>query len=234
MATTTQARTTISPELLNTANALLEWLVSNANSDWERILSQTLDNTKEAETNAARARRTLERLNRSEPVGALVGGTNIAKTEAGFEGELATEAMQLLKQTNRVQQAGRGRGRALIVLDGRPLDGDEDADMPVPSQAEPVEAATPAPLPAAEVLTDTTDTSERNGEAMIPADNLPALLLAARDTYRSLTHKLEEAQRELRRSEAARAEMAAEISELAARTVALQEQLDEQAVSTWR
>lgn len=233
MAAIAEAKTNVRPQLREMANEILAWFVAHAEADWRAVLARGLDTDKEVETNAARVHRALKGMNRSEPLGAVLGGSNtLLKDHMGLDGEVGLEAMAALKEAGRIQQAGRGRGRAIIVLSDEPLD---TADSHT-------QTTTPQPLSADEVLVSPTvidDPQQAPDEqpdevASIPADNLPALLAAARDVYRGMTREVNELRRDLRRSETSREELVTEVAELSARCTALQEQLDEQAVRTWR
>lgn len=102
------------------ANHLLNFLVEKADPDWEKVFNSVLTPT-EMELNRRNITLALQRLGKDAPVGAVVGGTGLAKAEAGLAGEDSQRAVRLLKQTLRLLQAGKGRGRALLVLDNTAL-----------------------------------------------------------------------------------------------------------------
>ena len=223
--TTTKTRTKrVSAEVVETADRILAWLKDRAEPNWEQVLHNAELPGKEAQTNIDRANAL------GEPMGAVPFGTGFVKEQAGVDGEVGQEAIQHLKALNRIMQVGRGRGRALIIINAEPLNGDAEQVEPVVDLQ--VDADAPAPMPADEVLAEN---GQGNDEpAMVPADNLPALLAAVREISRANARRVDEVERELRRVNASKDELQAEITELTESNRALQERLDEQTLGTWR
>lgn len=110
----------LSPEQVRNANRLLEFLVSQANPDWQKVLTQGLTPTEmtQAEANVDAA---LNALDIEAPVGAVVGGTGTAKDGAALPGEDGQIAVQVLKDQHRLVQCGRGRGKFLMVITEAPI-----------------------------------------------------------------------------------------------------------------
>lgn len=103
------------------ANRLLSYLDAHVEHNWQALMREHLD---ESEYGAVAAHidaalRTYDE--RTLPVGAYIGGTGKAKEGAGIDGEDAQIAVQVLKDAHRLVQAGRGRGKLLILIDNEPL-----------------------------------------------------------------------------------------------------------------
>ena len=117
---------TTNKSTIEQANTLLEFLVGAANRAWQAVMTETLSD-EEFKWGSATLEKALNANSLEEPFGAFAGGTGAAKDQAGLDGESAQEAIRLLKDTGRLVQLGKGRGKCLIVLRPEPL---EAADAP--------------------------------------------------------------------------------------------------------
>jgi len=102
------------------ANEMLAFLISQIDSDWEKVMLSTLSDT-ELETNRKMLQQKLDSRKISHPLGAIEGGTGIVKGIADISNSQKQQAIQVLKESNRLQQCGRGRGKCLILIDDAPL-----------------------------------------------------------------------------------------------------------------
>ncbi|HJS83782.1 MAG TPA: hypothetical protein VJ742_13215 [Nitrososphaera sp.] len=113
----------ITAESLAQANDLLEFLVKKADKldkPWLDTLKGVLTD-KELQVSHKAISERVEELGIDAPYGVVVGGTGLAKDEAGLAGEDGQRAIRLLKASNRLLQSGRGRGKALVILLETPI-----------------------------------------------------------------------------------------------------------------
>lgn len=193
------------PEVINSANKLLELLLSKREVDVVGVMKAELSES-EFEHNVKTLRRKLQDMGANDAVGAVRSGTGIAKDEAGLPGELGQRAIQALKKSNRIQQCGRGRGKCLVILSSLPLEG------------EPAAEATP---------------TQEQAEAVEP-DNVPVLLRHVRDTYRSMERQLKETNRENSNLTKKIEEMQQALEEKNEKIQELEGKAQTQAMATWQ
>lgn len=105
---------------LGQANQLLDFLVARCNPSWKEVLIEALSES-ELELNIHNVTLALKQYDITTPYGAVLGGTGVAKVQAGLEGEDTQKAVKLLKHTGRLLQAGKGRGKALVILNRQHL-----------------------------------------------------------------------------------------------------------------
>lgn len=101
------------------ANKLLDYLVTYAKpvEHWGTSLKDEGFKGSEVKTAVARINHTLARRGRDKAIGIWIGGTGAAHQAAGLDNGLGRWAVQLLKENDRIVQLGKGRGRALAVID---------------------------------------------------------------------------------------------------------------------
>lgn len=221
------ANDTLTPELAEQANQMLSFLVAQSKKNWKKVMQETLSET-EMELNVSKMEALLAEHDLEAPVGAVPGGTGIAKEEAGLEGEEGQLAIQLLKGAGRLQQCGRGRGKCLIVLSDEPLEaGTQTEEKKVATKKATKKQA------VAEAPTETEEVEEVEID-MVEANNIPALLRAARDEYRRVKRDRDEAARTVRDLERQCADLNEVIAEREATIRHLEEQVEQQAVATWQ
>lgn len=156
---------------IDQANQLLAFLTDRANANYQKVLTEALDEA-ELELNLKNLDAALKRTKLDAPVGALLGGTGMAKAEAGLTGEDSQRAVRLLKQNDRLIQAGKGRGKALIVLNAKPLSKDDFVAEVAKPKAVKKEAVHAPDAPG-----------------VIGATDVPNLLRAANNEYKSLLQR---------------------------------------------
>jgi orotate phosphoribosyltransferase len=117
---------TANPVMLDTtiANLILKFFVENSRrGNWQETLKTVLADSTEAaslDTTIARIEELVSLANRSAPVGVFVGSTVAAKDELG-DGEVTTATVKALKEHGRLFQVGRGRGKAVVIIDDTPF-----------------------------------------------------------------------------------------------------------------
>lgn len=110
----------ITEESIDQANTLLGTLTSFASSDWDGTL-QAICSDSEYALNIKNIENALKELHQTGPIGLVVGSTAYAKELSGLPGEEAQRAIRILKLSNRIIQAGKGRGKGIIVVSNKPL-----------------------------------------------------------------------------------------------------------------
>lgn len=204
--------TDVTENAIEQANQLLAFLAERANKDWEKVFTEALGDT-ELELNLRNVAQALERADKTRPLGAVFGGTGVAKAEAGLGGEDSQRAVRLLKQTGRLLQAGKGRGKALLIIDATPLEAKDFAEAiakvgvaePAPTRVVPAVAEKPADF--------------------VAIDDVNGLLKAANTAYRDLAARYNELVRERKDMEARNDKLSAMVSERDARIAELEEHL---------
>lgn len=209
---------------INQANFVLGWLVGEAMKygdtlpgvTWAERLSPLL-NDKEFESARKAIRQKLPTAEGVEiPVKGIVpAGTTIANEALPLaqKGEAAA-AINLLKSTDRILQCGRGRGKALVILSNDPL---------------PLDTQVPDETTKAAVSSESDEDIE-----VIMANDIPNLLRAARDEYRNLKRRAEEAERNLSTAKNRVQELEVQIEGKDAEIEGLQRRLQQQALTTWQ
>lgn len=111
------------PEQIEISNALMEYLGTHIDPDWDPIVQQHFMGP-EYDAAIKSIHRACEAIvpAQVEPLGVYVGGTGAAKEGAELTGENAQVAVQALKDHNRLVQLGRGRGKLLILVSAVPLE----------------------------------------------------------------------------------------------------------------
>lgn len=204
--------TDVTENAIEQANQLLVFLAERANKEWEGVFKEALGEA-ELELNLRNVAQALERSGASRPVGAVFGGTGMAKAEAGLGGEDSQRAVRLLKQTGRLLQAGKGRGKALLVLDATPLEAKDFADAiakvgvaePEPNRVVPAVAERP--------------------KDFVAVDDVNGLLKAANVAFRDLAARYNELVRERSDMEARNDKLTQMVAERDARIAELEEHL---------
>lgn len=107
--------------VIDDANKILKYLSEHCNTDWYGVYRDTLS-ADELDANVANVRKALG--DSKEPHGAYHGSTSALRNVTGVGSQ---QAIQLLKQKGRIIQAGKGRGKAVCLLNDSPLLEDEDA-----------------------------------------------------------------------------------------------------------
>lgn len=113
--------------ILDNTNSVLALLSDKCKMELDllHVLETSGLNESEIETNLRNMHTALTAIGENSPWGAIVAGTGLVKEEAGLAGEDGQEAISLLKHSLRIQQCGRGRGKAIIVLRTIPVTQDE-------------------------------------------------------------------------------------------------------------
>lgn len=109
---------------ITNANAILEYLVANAETDrdrWSEKLEELFPGDSYA-TVIMGIERAMDSCGIDRPFGVFVGSTATAKEGSGIDGDDAQLALQGLKDNRRIVQLGRGRGRAIVVLNNSLLE----------------------------------------------------------------------------------------------------------------
>lgn len=206
------------------ANTLLKFLSERTYDDWENVLKNHLSE-RELEINLRNVTEALERLGFERPVGAVVGGTGLAKAEAGLEGEDSQRAVRLLKQTGRLLQAGKGRGKALLILDATPLEAKDFA-------AAVARAGVPDPAPAV-----VKPVVQERPDDFVAINDVPNLLRAANNAHRDLVGRFEELARERKAHEQEITELRTTVDARDAEIATLKEEIDRRSrlaeATTW-
>lgn len=213
----------VSPSAIEEANTLLDFLASRVNTNWETVMRETLSHDASASTGVSEFSRAMatvmaakETLGIEAPVGAIVGGTGVAKAEAGLEGEESQRAVQALKAADRLVQCGKGRGKCLVLLSVTPLHADEFA--------------------TSNVRANTVDTASNDAQAPMPAATrlseieVDTILRSVRDNFRRLNAEHTECGPRLRQLERQIASLQGELDAANAR---IQEVMSERAVTSW-
>lgn len=108
------------------ANELLEWLLANSHKEnWSGRIEDVFPGS-EYETVIASVERVLSELGFERPVSVYIGSTASLKKDVSFsdtqvDSDQVQLAIQSLKDNYRILQLGRGRGRAIVVLDSEKL-----------------------------------------------------------------------------------------------------------------
>lgn len=110
----------VTPQAIEQANKLIAFLAERIDPDWVKILQGNLTPS-ELDLNLGAIAATLTRLKIEKPMGAIASGTGLIKADAGLEGEDAQRAIRLLKSTFHLIQAGKGRGKVLVLVHDKPL-----------------------------------------------------------------------------------------------------------------
>jgi len=224
-------QTPLTPEAVEHANVMLSFLSDQADPDWNKVMTETLTDS-EVESNTRTMRSKFDEFNieDSDPVGAVLGGTGVAKENSGLSGEDGQVAIQILKQTGRIQQCGRGRGKCLIVLSSAPVE-PQSTSSPEPSapvaavaQEEPAQAVQQDPSPPEEV---------DESEGMIDASDVSTLARAIRDAHRSLQREFNETKRTVRKLEKDKKDLLTELEEEREKVRNMEAQLEHQQVASW-
>lgn len=195
------------------ANTLLAFLTDRSTPDWKSVFTQVLGE-QELELNVRNVTLALEKAQKDAPVGALLGGTGLAKAEAGLEGEDSQRAVRLLKQTGRLIQAGKGRGKALCILSSEPLKAEDFA-----AAIAKAGVAEPAPTPVKPIVAERPDN-------YVAIDDVPELLRAVANNFKTLSEQLDETQKDLRVTGKKLEESDQVIKELQAENQKLEEKLE--------
>lgn len=173
-------------EIVENANTVLRYLNNHVSDNVNSILEDVLDDARQVESNIERMATKLQHLGRREAVGAIAGGTGALTDNAGLEADAGQDAIRLLKEEDFIQQCGRGRGRAIILLTNEFLDTTEIEET---EQTAPAEEAIEEP--------DLDDEAEMPAEVG-PHTLLPRLLREASDEYRAVQHELRRQHRMIR------------------------------------
>jgi len=196
--------------VINDANAILTVLASNA-ENFTAVAATTLTDA-EQETAFKKLDHTLNKLGKGalDVVGARAFGTATAASSAGVYGEAGQQAIRMLKENDRIQQCGKGRGKCIIIIDSTPL----------PAAPEQVISAT-ATENTDETIEEPADPDE---EEVL---SVPVLLRKARDEYRKTERGLKSSEREVTR-------LRKTIEEKDQEIVELKEQLHNHAAFSWQ
>lgn len=202
-------------QVAHNANTLLAFLVGRMNKHYLDVMQEELTDS-EYKNSYKTLQKLLNDNNLPEAAGAVAAGTGIAKEEAGLSGEAGQQAIQALKQSGRLQQCGRGRGKCLVVLRTEPLPTEEGGEGEEQAKPQPVE------------------TNAEEEQEVVDANNIPALLRCVRDNYRDLERQL----RESRRNEAHMSKLIdklqQEINEKDEQISQLENAAQLKAVATWQ
>lgn len=225
--------TDITPENITQANQLLTFLVSKADTDYAKVMSNTL-NDKEMEINSKSIEEKLAEFELTKPYGAVVGGTGIAKEQAGLPGEEGQRAIRLLKTGGRLLQCGRGRGKCLVILDKSPLD-----IKKMPAAAAPVERKPRARKATKTEVVATLAASRADGaqeKGVSDLSDLPVedILKLARDKHREMRRELEELRAESKKQARTIEELETTLDSRDVTIAALEKQLSETKVASWQ
>ena len=108
---------------VDVANAVLAHFVENSRKNWMQALREAFEDEDQAlDKLVPQIQEQLELLEKDRPYGVFIGSTATAK-EVHEDGEAVVAAIRGLKANFRLFQAGRGRGRAIVVMDETPLSG---------------------------------------------------------------------------------------------------------------
>lgn len=221
----------ITDESVEQANRLLTFLVDCSVKDWNGVMAATL-NEKELEINHKTVEEKLAEYNLTEPVGAVRGGTGIAKDDAGLPGEEGQRAIRMLKVSGRLVQCGRGRGKCLIVLNSTPVTMETFAGLTINA---PAPKATIARKPRK--TREATEAPGDNTEAPpTEAEDRDVLfhLKAARDGHRAVRAEMENLLRDMRKKDRQIAELEAVLVARDATINELENRLAERMATTWQ
>lgn len=172
----------VTPAALDQANALLAWLNGNVTATWRPVLARELTPTE--------FDRNLERIaeacgGQGDVIGVFEGGTGALRDAAGMAGEDSLRAVRLLVRARRLIQAGRGRGKALILISDTPVTEADFEGPRTPARG----AASSASLPSAGPNGAEATALTRNNGPVVGfslATDVPGLLKTARDGYVAL------------------------------------------------
>jgi hypothetical protein len=142
------------PDVYAESNQLLKFLSDNCDADWISVYEGALGPA-ELDSNIENVQKALKKFNLDKPVGAVLGGTGALKKAAGIGSQ---EAVQILKNQGRIVQAGKGRGKAVCILDSTPLAG--------------------YTMDTVEVHVETPNPPSGDHSNCVPVDNMPALISA--------------------------------------------------------
>lgn len=212
----------LTPEAIDQANALLNFLVQRSVPNWNDLMKMTLTQ-KELEANNKLIE---DILNKQDallpPVGAVKGGTGIAKEEAGLPGEEGQRAIRLLKAANRLVQCGRGRGKCLVILDSTSVTANDFKNY-VEQPKKAVAKVKP-----------------RGEEVLVPVETpevdltVDQLLKLARDKHRSVTQELADKNAIIRELEQRMAEYEGILAARQETINRLEKDLQERTAVTWQ
>lgn len=197
----------VTDDSIQQANTLLDYLVNNnLIPDWQQLLIDLLTPS-EYQLNLHNVQAALELSGQEKPLGAVKGGTGSIKSAAGLSGEDSQRAIRLLKKSGRLIQAGKGRGKALVLLSGEHLSMDSFTARAVGA------------------------VGGAQGEfPSVPADDIPGLLRVIRESFKDLTSSYEAMKATVAEKEA---RIEALSKELQAVHVELERTKAAQAVATW-
>lgn len=98
------------------ANNLLAFLSNKiCDEEYQTVMRKELDDTEFAHSMKI-LKKILRQNNLESPAGVVASGTGIIKEEAGLSNEAGQRAIRALKQTQRIQQCGRGRGKCIVII----------------------------------------------------------------------------------------------------------------------
>lgn len=190
------------PDVYAESNQLLKYLSDNCDPDWISVYQDSLGPA-ELDSNIENVQKALKKFNLDKPVGAVVGGTGALKKSAGIGSQ---EAVQILKNQGRIVQAGKGRGKAVCILDETPLagftidtpalQGDNVVEQPAKDHADCVQADNVPALISALALA-AFDQDKRLKEANKQAAIALVKNTELQTTLKERTQELEEARAEL-------------------------------------
>lgn len=143
---------------LSIAEKVLDFFVAASESDWQEAIKSVEDDENIIDSVVERVTDIVGLHDWQTPVGAYLGSyASVKDIFEEHEYDDAIAAVRFLKEQDRIVQLGRGRGKAIIVINNDPLSLDDEPIIPTTATAEVIATSTQAINPdhALEIVRET-------------------------------------------------------------------------------